>query len=679
MTSQGEGLARKMQAASRMRQLSSLLIPLLCAACVDVALEDREAELTRSPQTSGWEAAVDITITTNDFGGRGCTASILSRHWLLTAAHCVDGIADGNDVHVRDGLTLYDGPAHYVGHPDWGTWDTEDDVGLIRLDGAGLAQVTTQAGIYDGPLASGDEVTVIGFGLGTDPGGSEECGNGTSGTKREQDYNLTDVGWESVDFDYGDAEVCPGDSGGPWFPDFEGRSLVAAVTSARTLVNDASGSRIAAKAPWIKQTTAASLACPRFIVGPQTAYWECFESAQGARAVSTGRAHACAVLYDGRVRCWGAGTVGQRGDGSDADAVLPVTAELSPSTPGPAVKVAAGRDHTCAVTSAGRVSCWGSNSNGQLGNPTLATGSGQHYATGQVVAFASGTPLTDVRSVSAGTAHTCALTNGGRVYCWGDNTYGQLGNDATSSSLQPALVGRYDDPISTPTTGLVAFPPPRPFIPLENVEQLDAGHRHSCVIKTDHTAYCWGYNAWGQLGIGSATTSRRPLRAGTLTSVFRISAGYGHTCVTRGSGGDLVSCWGMNALGQLGTGDATNRLSPVTIGVGTTLGAALEVSAGQYHTCFTGSNDKQRCSGDNSRGALGAALAQVYYSLTDSIIEQDTTAPAAGEGFTCTRLDSGAVSCAGAGTRGQLASGRTVDAPWFYNARDLHHLPDAIP
>ncbi|MEO8703215.1 MAG: trypsin-like serine protease [Kofleriaceae bacterium] len=657
-----------------MRTHSLIAAVLSIASCTDeLELAESADELTRSPSTTDHPAVITVSMSHADGSGSSCTASMLSRHWLLLAAHCVVDYADGDRVHVRDAdrITLFDGPAHFDHHPDYNPdlWDWEDDLGLIRLDGAGVSQITEQAGVWSGPITEGDKINVIGFGLGTDPDGSEYCDDGTSGTKRIQDYTLTNVESQILDIDYGDARVCPGDSGGPWFKSFEGRLLVAGTTSAQTPFNDATACRVELKEPWLEDATAGgtnSLSWAWFVTGTHNVYYEAFEGAQKVRFASAGSKHACAVLMDGRVRCWGDNAYGQLGNSSTLDTRLPVTADRVD-----AWKLSAGAHHTCAVTKTDELRCWGSNSKGQLGNPALTVGAS--YSGAQVVQFANGTPLTDVRWVAAGSAHTCAVTHAGRVYCWGDNTFGQLGNDDTAASTQPTLVGHLDEPVKTPARTIGG--PLRVFVPLEGVAQLDAGDRHTCAVTTAGVAHCWGYNAWGQLGNNTTTTSRIPV-ALRLADVFRISAGYGHTCATYGSGGDRAACWGMNALGQLGLGNQTNRLTPATVAVG--LGISLEVSAGKYHTCFTGS-DRQKCAGDNGRGALGAPLLQMYTSLVESTIEHDTLAPSAGDGFTCTVMDSGSIACSGSNSDGQLATGEFPDLPWFNNARDVHHLPDAAP
>src|SRR5439155_10306111 len=164
--------------------------------------------------------------------------------------------------------------------------------------------------------------------------------------------------------------------------------------------------------------------------------------------------------------------------------VTPVTAPLADWTSSPALQAAAGRYHTCAVTSDGNVFCWGANNRGQLGNFALPSGSGARVASAQPVVHADGSWLADVRAVSAGGYHTCALTHAGNVYCWGANDLGQLGNDGTTSSAVPTLVGEYQDPIIGRAALAAGFPPPRTFVPLAGVETISAGLQHSCAVTS---------------------------------------------------------------------------------------------------------------------------------------------------------------------------------------------------
>lgn len=143
--------------------------------------------------------------------------------------------------------------------------------------------------------------------------------------------------------------------------------------------------------------------------------------------------------------------------------------------------ISAGTEHTCALTTSGGVYCWGSNHAGQLGDATTKN----RLTPTAVVGLQSG-----VQAISAGNAHTCALTVGGNVKCWGNNMQGQLGNGANTIQTMPVTV-----------------------LGLANATRLDAGESHTCAATSDGAAYCWGYNALGQLGDGTTSSSNVPVRA----------------------------------------------------------------------------------------------------------------------------------------------------------------------
>lgn len=150
--------------------------------------------------------------------------------------------------------------------------------------------------------------------------------------------------------------------------------------------------------------------------------------ASGVIAISAGRFHTCAVTSGGTAKCWGANENGELGDGTNTERHAPV--DVSGLANGVA-SIAAGQSHSCARTSGGGVKCWGSNSWGQLGD-----GSGSDSLVPvDVSGLASGST-----SIGVGSDHSCAVVTAGRVLCWGSNQYGQLGNDANADSLEPVFV-----------------------------------------------------------------------------------------------------------------------------------------------------------------------------------------------------------------------------------------------
>jgi alpha-tubulin suppressor-like RCC1 family protein len=194
-----------------------------------------------------------------------------------------------------------------------------------------------------------------------------------------------------------------------------------------------------------------------------------------AIAISVGDRYACALLKDGKARCWGHNTSGQLGNGSTTNSTVPVDVVGLKG----AVAISAGALHTCAALASGAVLCWGRNYYGQLGN-----GSTTNSTVPVAVAGLKGAV-----AISAGALHTCAALGSGAVRCWGANQYGQLG-------------------IGTKITGS-KVPVGVPF--LGGTRKVTAGSLHTCALLNDGTARCWGRNFSGQLGNGTTIGSAFPV------------------------------------------------------------------------------------------------------------------------------------------------------------------------
>jgi alpha-tubulin suppressor-like RCC1 family protein len=241
------------------------------------------------------------------------------------------------------------------------------------------------------------------------------------------------------------------------------------------------------------------------------------------------------------------------------------------------VTVSAGARHSCAVTAAGAAYCWGDNSYGQLGDGTTSQRRTPVAVSGGLT-FAM---------VSAGGNHTCGVTKAMRAYCWGLNDYGQLGAVISTGPPEtcPPLVTCSTTPVAV--FGALAF------------AAVSAGTHHTCGVTTTGAAYCWGANDTGQLGDGTMTgrISPTPVRGG-LTFVT-ASAGGAHSCGITTAG---AACWGDNSHGQLGVGTTTGQLSPMSVAGGY---AFTTVSAGSNHTCGVTATGVALCWGDNQYGEFG--------------------------------------------------------------------------
>ncbi|MDQ3034342.1 MAG: MopE-related protein [Myxococcota bacterium] len=195
-----------------------------------------------------------------------------------------------------------------------------------------------------------------------------------------------------------------------------------------------------------------------------------------AVAIDVGGAFSCVQRRSGAVACWGAGTSGQLGHGTDADSAVPVVVAGLDRVVG----IAAGLAHACALRDDGGVWCWGDDANGQLGRGTLG---GASSIAAPIVS--TGTPYV---AVTAGSRFTCAITSAGAVECWGDDAAGQLGDGAAS--------GPRGTPIAV--SGLT------------RVVEIAAGASHACARRDDGSIWCWGNNASQQLGDGTTTNRDVP-------------------------------------------------------------------------------------------------------------------------------------------------------------------------
>jgi hypothetical protein len=341
-------------------------------------------------------------------------------------------------------------------------------------------------------------------------------------------------------------------------------------------------------------------------------------------ATAAGFDHNCALTSGGGVLCWGHNELGQLGDTTNTDRWLPVGVSglLSGVT-----AITAGGDHSCAVTAGGGVKCWGDNFDGALGDTTNT----DRARPVDVAGLTSG-----VTAVSAGAFHTCALTSAGGVKCWGLNDHGQLGNNSFAPTTSPVdVVGL--------ASGVVA---------------ISAGGRHTCALTSAGAVKCWGHDGFGQLGDnGAVVDSAVPVSVVGLSSgVAAISAGGRHTCaLTTGTG---MKCWGRNDFGQLGN---TNRLDSYVPGdvFGLTAGVA-SIAAGRWHTCavLTGSGAVKCWGSTDGTGDVGDARItspQDVPGLSGGIVSLG-----AGEGHTCAVTTAGGVKCFGNDFYGKLGDGGTT-------------------
>jgi len=382
----------------------------------------------------------------------------------------------------------------------------------------------------------------------------------------------------------------------------------------------------------------------------------------GVAAFSVGGEHTCAVSYAGTVRCFGDNTWGQLGLGSTdtiGDDETPLEHDRNVKLPDVGV-VAAGLNHTCALTLQHEVYCWGDNRLGQLGlGHTKAWGDELGEVPERVELDGP------VSAIAAGESHTCALLYGGEVRCWGSNAVGQLGHG-------DGFVG---------TVGAGDLPYPNvldaPRVPLgENptVRSLSAGRGdHTCAVSGLGEAYCWGEGADGRLGSGDVKSiglDVEPADAGgvSISEVPRAAfASTRHTCVVTAEYG--LQCFGANDDGQLGLGHQDNLGDDEGVGaVSFDLGREAIVSAAltDRSSCALTRHGTVYCWGSGADGRLG-------YGSTDAIGDDEvpsavdgygpvkllsaTTAIGAGSDHVCALTDDARLRCWGLADGGRLGQG----------------------
>ena len=338
--------------------------------------------------------------------------------------------------------------------------------------------------------------------------------------------------------------------------------------------------------------------------------------------ITAGYYFTCALSSTGSVYCWGRNTEGELGNGATTASSTPVAVSTSGVLAGITVTQItsdAGQSE-CALGSSGAAYCWGYNSNGQLGNNTVSNSSVPVAVSTSGVL--SGVTLTQV---SSGTNSTCALSSTGAAYCWGGNSNGQLGNSSTAASPVPVAVS---------TSGVLSG---------VTVTQVSAGNAFACAVGGTGAAYCWGYNASGQLGNASTTSSSVPVAvttSGALSgvTVTQVSAGASYTCALGGTGAPY--CWGLNGGGQLGNGSITTSSVPVAVTTSGVLSGVTvtQVSAGNTVACAVGSTGAY-CWGANGSGQAGDGTT----TQRNAPVQVLLLSPGAPTGVTATAGDTTAV------------------------------------
>lgn len=369
----------------------------------------------------------------------------------------------------------------------------------------------------------------------------------------------------------------------------------------------------------------------------------------GATAVTTGNTASVTVdgLSAGTTYHWQASTLGSEsglsnstsyGGNAESATDFSTQAEPNPTTLGFA-QLAMSRDTTCGINHEGKVYCWGDGSWGRIGD---SAGDSNWRLFNRPIP----TPIASSASftrITAGRSHFCGLT-GTEIYCWGSNWAGQLGDGTNTSHSKPVKVN-----VAT------AF------------ADVAAGDEYTCARSTQGYLWCWGYGANYRLGNNSTANQTSPVQpSGVTTTAFSsLSVGVGSACALRSADSTLM-CWGYNGNGTVGNGTTTHQPIPVAI-----TGTWKSVAVGAYHACAIASpSGEVSCWGRNSSAQLGDGTTTNRSVPTPTSGRYVATSLVVGMDFTCALGNARTTQCWGSNSYGQLGDGTTTQRASPTNTAD---------
>jgi hypothetical protein len=351
-----------------------------------------------------------------------------------------------------------------------------------------------------------------------------------------------------------------------------------------------------------------------------------FAQAAGAAlpTIAAGGSHSCGAADNGAVYCWGDNSLGQLGDGTTTSSPVPVKVVGLPAA---ANGIAAGRDSTCAMLVDRSVWCWGGNTFGQLGNGMVDVLLTPHPTPAAVPG------INNAARLSGGDRTFCAALYAETAACWGSNDYGLVGNPAASPKQ------------STPI-GVIG---------LVEVRSVSVGYQHACAVINDGTVDCWGDNTAGKLGDGSASPSATPVPVGGLATAASAFAGGATTCAIVGVG--TAKCWG--AAGLIGDGSPAGSPTPRNV---SGIDGAPMLGGSATTNCAVNGGQTLACWGTRpGNGSPVPTLLPVQATAPPGVVAVTGNGLA---GHICLLARGGGVSCWGeSNAAGQLGNGGVSNDP----------------
>jgi len=326
---------------------------------------------------------------------------------------------------------------------------------------------------------------------------------------------------------------------------------------------------------------------------------------------------ACAIGCSGALS---GGCSGQAVDGAGASTSNSFGAGIHEGISARGTTISVGYQYACAVKKGGSLWCWGNNSAGQLGNGTT-TGSSVPVAV---------LGISNIATVSAGYGVTCTVIRDGSLWCWGDDSNYQLGNKTTVISSAPI------------------------FMPgMTNVANVSVGDMQTCAVKQDESLWCMGRDS----GSDEGPIDSVPAAVAGMSNVAAASAGTYHTCAVKQDGS--LWCWGNNGNGELGIGTTTSASVPVAVpGMSNVADVAIGVSS----TCAVKQDGSLWCWGNNGNGELGIGTTTNASVPAAVAGMSNVVAVSVGYQHTCAVKKDASLWCWGSNTYGELGNGTTMDS-----------------